>query len=143
LSARPFSQADMPFGLAFRLYDAFSAAVQRKCTWWVARSLAGMGGLPLGRLVSMTELSPTQIIIDKPPSRVFNVYTLTNPTKEPYMNNATLEAFRSIAAAMQSEPQEWQWIGKHMSQRMFGISEQRAKDYAQRFGGEAKQMEVA
>jgi hypothetical protein len=46
-SASFFSQALIPFGLAFRLYDAFSVAVQRKWTCWVARSLAGRGGLPL------------------------------------------------------------------------------------------------
>lgn len=46
LSARSLSHADMPLGLAFRLYDAFSCAVQRKCTCSVLRSLAGMGGLP-------------------------------------------------------------------------------------------------
>ncbi len=57
------------------------------------------------------------------------------------MNDATLQEFRRIAAAMGCGEQGWQWIGPHMSQRMFGISESRAKDYAQRFGGEAKQME--
>jgi hypothetical protein len=57
------------------------------------------------------------------------------------MNEAQLEAFRKIADAMQSEPQDWQWIGRHMSQRMFGITETRAKQYAQRFGGAAKRME--
>lgn len=46
LSASPLSQAEMPFGFAFRLYDAFSIAVQRKCTCSVPRSLAGRGGLP-------------------------------------------------------------------------------------------------
>lgn len=59
LSARSFSQAETPFGLAFRLYDAFSAAVQRNSTRSEARSLAGTGGLPLGRLgFSMPELCP-------------------------------------------------------------------------------------
>lgn len=47
LSASSLSQAEMPFGFAFRLYSAFSAAVQRKCTCLVLRSLAGKGGLPL------------------------------------------------------------------------------------------------
>ena len=57
------------------------------------------------------------------------------------MNATQLQAFRDIAAAMQgNKPQNWQWIGKWMSQRMFGISEDRAKDYAKRFGGEASQM---
>jgi hypothetical protein len=46
-SASFFSQADMPLAPAFRLYDAFSAAVQRKCTCLVPLSLAGKGGLPL------------------------------------------------------------------------------------------------
>jgi hypothetical protein len=45
-SASFFSQVEMPLGFALRLYDAFSAAVQRMCTCSVARSLAGKGGLP-------------------------------------------------------------------------------------------------
>ena len=57
------------------------------------------------------------------------------------MNHANLEAFRAIAASMQSEPTDWQWIGQHMSQRMFGITETRAKAYADRHGGIAKKME--
>lgn len=57
------------------------------------------------------------------------------------MNNAQLEGFRMIASQMGMTGHKWQWIGRHMSQRMFGISEQRAKDYAARFGGEAKEME--
>lgn len=56
------------------------------------------------------------------------------------MNDAQLDSFRKIAASMQSEPTDWQWIGKHMSQRMFGITKARAQAYAARFGGEAKQM---
>lgn len=56
------------------------------------------------------------------------------------MTDATLEAFRAIHAAMQTSPTDWQWIGLHMSQRMFGISEQRAKHFAARYGGEAKPM---
>lgn len=47
LSAKSLSQAEMPLGLALRLYEAFSAAVQRKWTCCVALSLAGRGGLPL------------------------------------------------------------------------------------------------
>jgi hypothetical protein len=53
LSARSFSQALIPLGLALRLYDAFSVAVQRKWTCWVARSLAGRGGLPLLAVVML------------------------------------------------------------------------------------------
>lgn len=57
------------------------------------------------------------------------------------MNEAQLEAFRQIAAAMQGdEPQDWQWIGQWMSQRMFGITEKRAKEYAARHGGTASRM---
>lgn len=56
------------------------------------------------------------------------------------MHNATLQAFRNIAAAMQPAPQDWQWIGKHLSQRMFGITEQRAKQYALSHGGVAQRM---
>ena len=56
------------------------------------------------------------------------------------MNTATLEAFRTIAAQMQTEPQDWQWIGQYMSQRMFGITEKRAKEYAARHGGNAMPM---
>lgn len=55
------------------------------------------------------------------------------------MNDATLNAFRQIADAMIGQA-DWQWIGPHMSQRMFGITEQRAKEYAARHGGEAKPM---
>ena len=58
------------------------------------------------------------------------------------MTDATLEYFRAIAAAMQTEPTDWQWIGRWESQRMFGITERRAKDYAQRYGGAATKMEV-
>ena len=56
------------------------------------------------------------------------------------MNDAQLNAFRTIAAAMQTEPTDWEWIGKHISQRMFGITEKRARNYAEKHGGTAKQM---
>jgi hypothetical protein len=57
------------------------------------------------------------------------------------MNDATLNGFRQIAEIMMgSEPTDWQWEGKYMSQRMYGISERRAKAYAERHGGEARQM---
>lgn len=58
------------------------------------------------------------------------------------MTNATLEAFRAIASAMQTEPTTREWIGPHMSQRMFGITERRANEYTQRHGGTAREMEV-
>jgi hypothetical protein len=57
------------------------------------------------------------------------------------MNDATLNAFRQIAEAMQTKPTDWQWIGEFMSQRMFGITEERAKSYAAKHGGVAKKME--
>jgi hypothetical protein len=57
------------------------------------------------------------------------------------MNDSTILAFRAIAEAMTSEPTDWQWIGPHMSQRMFGITEARAKAYAARHGGVARKME--
>ena len=57
------------------------------------------------------------------------------------MNNAVLTQFRAIAEAMNTEPTDWQWIGQHMSQRMFGITETRAKAYAARHGGTAERMQ--
>ena len=59
------------------------------------------------------------------------------------MTDRTLEAFRTIAAAMATAPQDWQWVGPHMSQRMFGITRERAEAYAQRHGGDARPMAVA
>lgn len=57
------------------------------------------------------------------------------------MTDATLQGFRQIADALAGpEPRDWQWIGPHLSQRMFGITEARAKGYAQRHGGEARSM---
>ena len=57
------------------------------------------------------------------------------------MNDAVLSQFRSMHAAMHPEPHDWQWIGPHMSQRMFGLTAERAKAYAARHGGTARQME--
>lgn len=57
------------------------------------------------------------------------------------MNEATLTGFRQIAEAMGIRDERWEWIGKHMSQRMFGITEKRAKEYAALYGGIARQME--
>lgn len=59
------------------------------------------------------------------------------------MNDATLDHFRQLAASMQTAPTDWQWIGPHMSQRMFGITQARAEAYAARHGGEAKRMDTA
>jgi hypothetical protein len=58
------------------------------------------------------------------------------------MTSAQLDGFRQLAAAMETEPTDWQWIGPHLSQRMFGITERRAKAYAERHGGEARRMEA-
>lgn len=57
-------------------------------------------------------------------------------------DDAQLSYFRSLADAMHGgEPQDWEWIGKHLSQRMFGISERRAKEYAKLYGGTARSMQ--
>ena len=56
------------------------------------------------------------------------------------MNDAQLNAFRNIADAMLGPGRNWQWIGPHMSQRMFGITRERAETYAERHGGTARQM---
>jgi len=56
------------------------------------------------------------------------------------MTNATLLAFREMAAAMQTQPTDWEWVGPHMSQRMFGITQERAEGYAKAHGGSARQM---
>ena len=55
------------------------------------------------------------------------------------MNEANLA---HLADAMRGdETADWQWIGKWMSQRMFGITEKRAREYAARHGGIASKME--
>jgi hypothetical protein len=56
------------------------------------------------------------------------------------MTDATLQAFRDIAEQMIGKA-DWQWIGPHMSQRMFGITKERAEDYAKAHGGIARKME--
>ena len=56
------------------------------------------------------------------------------------MNDAQLEAFRMIAATMNSEPADWQWNGQHLSQQHYGITETRAKSLVARHGGVARQM---
>lgn len=57
------------------------------------------------------------------------------------MQDAVLFQFRAIADAMQTEPTDWQWIGRNRSHLMFGITEKRARAYAERHGGEARKME--
>ena len=59
------------------------------------------------------------------------------------MNETTLQGFRALADAMTPEPKDWEWIGEHMSQRMFGITRERAEGYAARHGGSARLMESA
>lgn len=54
-----------------------------------------------------------------------------------------LEQFRAIAAAMAPAPTDWQWLGRFSSQRMFGITEARARSYAETWGGEASRMDPA
>ena len=59
------------------------------------------------------------------------------------MNDAVLEMFRELAEQMlnpRCEAKSWQWIGPHLSQRMFNLREDEAKDYAERFGGRAERM---
>lgn len=53
-------------------------------------------------------------------------------------DEAILEDLRSLARQLESEA--WQWIGPHMSQRHFGITETRAKELAARHGGTASKM---
>ena len=65
VSASFLSHLETPCFPAFLRYPAFSCGVQRNST----RAVAGffMGGLPLGRLgLSMPDIVPVQIIIDKP-----------------------------------------------------------------------------
>jgi hypothetical protein len=56
------------------------------------------------------------------------------------MNNSVLNEFRRLAEVLNPEPKNWQWIGPWMSQRMFGITEVRAKTYAIKYGGTASLM---
>ena len=60
------------------------------------------------------------------------------------MNDSTLEALRDIAKQMMEPEQDrrWEWIGAHMSQRMFGITQERAERFARQYGGVARPMAV-
>lgn len=101
MSARSFSQAEMPLGFAFRLYDAFSAAVQRKCTCSVALALAGRGGLPrLG--LSMADIMSHNKVVDNPPRQVFNVYTLNKEAPMDYGYPDTKEKRQAGMAAFRA-----------------------------------------
>jgi hypothetical protein len=55
------------------------------------------------------------------------------------MNNATLDMFRKIADNMIGRA-DWEWVGPYQSQRMFGITRERAEAYAARHGGTARRM---
>jgi len=57
------------------------------------------------------------------------------------MKDAVLHHFRDLADTLAGpEPRNWQWIGPHVSQRMFGIPEGKARTYAARHGGVAQRM---
>ena len=57
------------------------------------------------------------------------------------MTDETLTAFRDIADDLLGKDRDWEWIGPHASQRMFGITQKRADGYAKRHGGTARKME--
>jgi hypothetical protein len=57
--------------------------------------------------------------------------------------SAFLAPLRAAAESMGITSGGWQWIGPHMSQRMFDITEERAKAYAARHGGKAEPMPSA
>ena len=59
------------------------------------------------------------------------------------MKDAALNNLRQMAQIVcnpHKMPEDWECQGKWMSQRMFGITEQRAKDMASRYGGVARKM---
>ena len=53
-------------------------------------------------------------------------------------DDATLTGFRNLADAMLGTDRNWEWIGLNMSQRMFGITRERAETYAAQYGGVAR-----
>jgi hypothetical protein len=55
--------------------------------------------------------------------------------------DAVLEGFRMLADALIGTA-DWEWVGPHMSQRMFGITRERAEGYAKAHGGVARQMQA-
>jgi len=56
------------------------------------------------------------------------------------MNDATLDQFRTLAEALIGRA-DWEWVGPHLSQRMFGITRERAESFAKAHGGVARKME--
>lgn len=90
LSASPLSHAETPRGLAFFLYPAFSCGVQRNSTRAVAGFL--MGGLPLGRLgLSILDILPVQIILDKRHNPLYSVRTLNTEADMDYSKKTSAE----------------------------------------------------
>jgi len=59
------------------------------------------------------------------------------------MREIELVGFRMLAAAMAGAPTDWQWHGAHMSQHMYGITEERARAYAAMHGGTASPLSAA
>ena len=61
------------------------------------------------------------------------------------MTGTTLYELRELAEAMRDArdpgPTTWEWIGEHMSQRMFNLTEARATWFATFYGGMAQRME--
>ena len=57
------------------------------------------------------------------------------------MNDVTLAGFRQLADAMLGDERNWQLRGEHLSQQMFGITQERAEKYAAQYGGVASKME--
>jgi hypothetical protein len=62
------------------------------------------------------------------------------------MTGTTLYAFRELAEAMRDArdpgPTTWEWVGEHMSQRMFNLTKARATWFATFYGGEARPMKA-
>ena len=59
-------------------------------------------------------------------------------------NEDTLNKLRRLADELAGPyPKDWQWIGQHVSQRMSGITEAKARYYAAKHGGEASPMHRA
>ncbi len=67
---------------------------------------------------------------------------MKNTNQRELQEVARLEHLRAHADAMRGgDPADWQWVGRWDSQRMFGITEKRAKEMAARHGGEARRMD--
>ena len=54
-------------------------------------------------------------------------------------NEDTLNKLRRLADELAGPyPKDWQWIGQHVSQRMSGITEAKARYYAAKHGGDGR-----